>query len=1166
MNMKQILGLDLGSSSIGWAIVYEDDSLKNKIVDMGCRIIPLSTDDANQFSKGQTITKNAERTQKRTQRKGYNRYQLRRQNLLIALTKLGMMYDETLVSLRSIELWGMRARAAREQISLSELGRVLFHLNQKRGYRSAKGDATDKKQSAYLQAITDRYMQIKQQDITIGEFLYSKLVEDSSFRCKDNIFPRAAYVEEFDRIISIQKLFYPQILTDDVINELRNRIIYYQRPLKSCKHLVASCELEKRSILVNGKTISVAPKVAPRSAPLFQVCKIWESINNIILENRTKDRYHITIDKKLKIFEFMNTHEKLKVQDLYKLLGIKKSDGWYGGRALGTGLQGNVTRCAIANALQGYENIEELLRFDLSVVDSEQVDTETGEIIPIIDAKFEDEPLNRLWHTLYSISDQEELCRVLIKNFGITNEETLNKLCCIDFVKIGYGNKSTRAIRRLLPFLLQGYMYSEASSLAGYECKSLTKAENESRELLSSIKLLDKGALRQPIVEKILNQMINVVNALIEKYGKFDEIRIELARELKQSKEEREQATKSMNANQRENEKNAALIKEYGLTPTRSRLQKYKMWKECNGICMYCGQPVNVKQFLQGFEVEVEHVIPKSLLFDDSFSNKVCACRKCNQEKNNRTAYDYMKSKDETKFQNYVDRVNEYFREHKISKAKYDKLLMSATEIPDDFINRQLRESQYIARKAKEILQSVCYNVYATSGSVTDFLRHTWGWDTVLHTLNLPRYKKGGLTEIVDVEHKGQKYTEERIAGWSKRLDHRHHALDALTIACTKQGYIQRLNNLSSLKDVPFETVEKQGDGYRDKLSRLERYIISQPHFTTAEVLAAIENILVSFKVGKRVATLGKRYIQRGGKRVAAQTGIIVPRGALSEESVYGCIKKQEKDKKGNIRYTDEFVMKYPLSAIDSKCVKDIVDKRIRDIVDARLKSFVGDEKKAFDAPLQDHQGNIIRSVRCRTGLSPVSVASVRYNSDGEPIAFVKPGNNHHVAIYCDKNGEWKEHIVTFWHAVERKKNGLPVVIENTSAAWEMVTDKMSESFQALLPEPNMHLQYSMQQNDMFVMGMSDDEYYDALRNEDYVTLSKNLYRVQKISSGAYVFRKHSDTQTDDKYIDVDGKRKFNLEKSRLIETVFWISSLRALQKLNPHKVQISVIGKIVEK
>lgn len=122
--------------------------------------------------------------------------------------------------------------------------------------------------------------------------------------------------------------------------------------------------------------------------------------------------------------------------------------------------------------------------------------------------------------------------------------------------------------------------------------------------------------------------MVNVVNALMEKYGRFDEIRVELARELKQSKEERSNTYKSINKNQRENEQIAKRIVEYGV-PTRSRIQKYKMWEESKHCCIYCGQPVDVGDFLRGFDVEVEHIIPKSLYFDDSFANKVCSCRSC---------------------------------------------------------------------------------------------------------------------------------------------------------------------------------------------------------------------------------------------------------------------------------------------------------------------------------------------------------------------------------------------------------------------------------------------------------------------------------------------------------------------------------------------------------
>lgn len=574
---------------------------------------------------------------------------------------------------------------------------------------------------------------------------------------------------------------------------------------------------------------------------------------------------------------------------------------------------------------------------------------------------------------------------------------------------------------------------------------------------------------------------------------------------------------------------------------------------------MYCGTTVNVNEFLHGFGVEVEHIIPRSVLFDDSFSNKVCSCRKCNKEKDNRTAYDFMMSRGEGDLNAYIERVNDLAERKKISHTKRNKLLMKASDIPTDFIERQLRESQYIAKKAKELLQSVCYNVYSTSGSITDFIRHLWGWDEVLHSLNFERYKAAGLTEVVEREIDGQKTTVERIAGWSKRMDHRHHAIDALTIACTKQGYIQRINNLNSLKDVAFQSFAdgKQGSATQQRLTRLERYITIQPHFSTAEVAKAVEQIAVSFKSGKRAASVGKRYIRKGGKRICVQLGVIIPRGALSEESVYGRIRNSES---GEL----EYVIKYPLSAFVSKQnPKDpnsIIDWYIRKkLVKPRLEAFKGNLNMAFAEPLYDHQGREIKSVRCRAKVKDVE--PLRYNDRGEAISFVKPGNNHHVAIYEDERGKLQEHIVTFWHAVERKKYGLPTIITDVAKAWECVTDAMPEAFQEQLPKSaKWRFKFSMQQNEMFILGMNEELYQEAMRNENYALLSKYLYRVQSISQKDYFFRHHLETTVDDKY---NGER--NTMLSTAMGKLVRIKSLGALESKNAHKVYIGITGKISE-
>ncbi|MBO5777669.1 MAG: HNH endonuclease, partial [Clostridia bacterium] len=484
---------------------------------------------------------------------------------------------------------------------------------------------------------------------------------DPAFRCKERIFPRIAYMEEFDAIMSCQKEFYPEILTDETISHIRDYIIFHQRPLKSCKHLVGRCSLERHFKNCNGLLKDCSPKVAPRTSPLFQVCKIWESINNLIIYNKTNDVLHISLEQKQAIFAFMNTHEKLKANDLKTQLGIKSKE-WQFGKAVGNGLQGNTTFCAISKAFGNHKEYTHLLQFELNTDCKEVVNIDTGEIseIKVISSSFEKQTLYELWHVLYSISNIDELKETLKNKFNIIDETVIDNLSQIDFVKAGYSNKSSRAIRKVLPYLQDGMQYHDAKIMAGYNDVALTKEQNMTRELAEKLFPIKKGELRQPVVEKILNQLVNLVNALMHEYGHFDEIRVELARELKQNREERESATKAMARNQKQNEEIAERIQnEYGLTPTRSRIQKYKMWEESEHICIYCGKTVSAKEFLLGFGVEVEHIIPRSVIFDDSFANKVCSCSECNKEKNNRTAFDYMKTKREVDLTAYIYRRND---------------------------------------------------------------------------------------------------------------------------------------------------------------------------------------------------------------------------------------------------------------------------------------------------------------------------------------------------------------------------------------------------------------------------------------------------------------------------------------------------------------------------
>ena len=1157
MATKKVLGLDLGVGSIGWALIELENDNPTTILGMGSRIVPLTTDDSTQFQKGQSITKNADRTQRRTARKGYDRYQLRRKNLTEELRKHGMLPERT--DEHIIDLWQLRADAATEgkQLTLPQIGRVLYHINQKRGYKHSKADVSaDSKQTKYVAEVNQRYKNLQKRNQTIGQYFYQMLLETAvmvpsgpyyTFRIKDQVFPRAAYMAEFDQIMKAQKVYYPNVLTEEFIHQLHNEIIFYQRPLKSCKHLVGLCEFEKKAYTNKaGQVVYDGPKCAPRTSPLAQLCAIWETVNNISLTNRKGEQLAITLAQRQAMVEWLCNNEKMTAKDLQKILGITPKEGWYAGKVVGKGIKGNSTLYQLRKALG--KKYEHLLKMDIPLVDVAVYES-TGEVVQYVAESIEKEPLYRLWHLVYSVQDEEQLRKALCK-FGIEDEEVIENLFKIDFVKPGYANKSHKFIRKILPYLMQGYHYSEACEHVDIKhSKSETKEENEARELVAKIPLLMKNELRQPIIEKILNQMINIVNALKEKHGEIDEVRIELARELKQSKDERAHATERINKNERENKAIEEKIREFGIRPSRARIQKYKMWQESQERCFYCGKQIGAAEFFSGFDVEVEHIIPQSVLFDDSFSNKVCACRSCNHTKGNMTARDFMETQGSAELESYLQRVDQAYQEGRISKTKRDHLLWSKEDIPQDFIDRQLRQSQYIAKKAAEILYPAFRHVYATSGSVTDFLRHIWGYDEILHQLNLAKYRDAEMTEMVTYDHRGQEHQEERIKNWSKRIDHRHHAIDALTIALTKQGYIQRLNSLSASHDEIEAAVREKNPVMDRKYSLLEKYIYIQPHFTVQEVTDAVDGILVSFRAGKKVTTPAKRAKYHNGKRVIVQDGLLVPRGALTEETVYG-------------KLGDKYVVRYPLNHPSMK-VDEIVDPTIREIVRARLAAFGEKAKDAFAKPLYSDAAQTmeIKSVRCYTSLQDRAVAAVRFNEQGEAIGYAKTGNNHHIAIYQDANGQYQELVVSFWQAVERKRYGLPIVIEEPKAVWDRVMDMdLPQTFLETLPKDDWQFVVSLQANEMFILGLEDGDFEMAMENKDYQLLNKHLYRVQKIGSKDYSFRYHIETSVDDKYDGVHN-RALSLTMKKLIS----IRSFGSWFAQYPHKVRVNLLGEIAE-
>ncbi|MFJ1441071.1 type II CRISPR RNA-guided endonuclease Cas9 [Capnocytophaga canimorsus] len=853
--------------------------------------------------------------------------------------------------------------------------------------------------SGYLGAISDRSKELYFNNETVGEYLWKQIAANPHTSLKNQVFYRQDYLDEFERIWNTQAQFYPQILTDELKKELRDVVIFYQRKLKSQKSLVSFCEFENKEIEIkkeDGTSTKkvIGLKVAPKSSPLFQEFKIWQNLNNVLIRKKgsktkkaaknqqavlfeeEKTISELDLEAKQALFNELNLKGNLKADYCLEILGYSPKE-WEMNYSV---LEGNRTNKALYEAylkitdLEGYDAKNHLkVKLNKDEVELDDLKVPASEIKDMVQAIFKEAGINRdilhfnaeldgkdfenqasyqLWHLLYSYegddskSGNELLYKLLETKFGFKKEyaQILANVSLSD----DYGSLSTKAMRKIYPYIKEN-KFSTACELAGYRHSkhSLTKEENDNRVLKDSLKVLKKNSLRQPVVEKILNQMINLVNALLKKYRtenpnfKFDEIRIELARELKKNAEERANMTANINKAKTEHEKIDKILKsEFGLpNPTRNDIIRYRLYEElkANG---YKDLYTNIKipqEKLFTKEIDIEHIIPKSRVFDDSFSNKTLSFRKTNLDKGERTAFDYIESKfGADKLEEYVARVEDLYKNNIISKAKYQKLLKKESEIGDGFVERDLRETQYIAKKAKEILLQITPNVLSTSGGITDRLREDWDLVNVMKELNLPKYRALGLTKMEDRKY-GQQV--EVIIDWTKRNDHRHHAMDALTVAFTKHNHIQYLNYLNARKNEKhkehsnimgiqqLETIkvtDKNGN---------EKRVFKAPMPNFRQVTKAfLENILISHKAKNKVVTKNKNKVA-GSNKVQE---VLTPRGQLHKETVYGKYQYyvQKEEKIGG--------------KFDLETIKKVANPLYQSLLKKRLEENGGDSKKAF--------------------------------------------------------------------------------------------------------------------------------------------------------------------------------------------------------------------------
>lgn len=785
---------------------------------------------------------------------------------------------------------------------------------------------------------------------------------------------------------TLQNADYTKLLIDD--------IIFYQRPLKSKKSLISNCPYEFRVFQNETGELKKEPiKCIAKSHPLFQEFRLWQFVQNLKIYERERDidgKFQTDVDVTdeflkseddyVALFDWLNDRKEIKQDSLLSsYFKIKKTKG--------------------STNLPYRWNYVEDKEYPCNETYS-QINNRLSKLSEVPENFLDKEKELMLWHILYSVEDKTEIEKAL-KSFA--DKHTLGDNFVEIFKKFPpfkkeYGSYSAKALKKLLPLMRMGKYWNESEIheqtkqridkiitgeydekirnrvrekainltdityfrslplwLACYiafdrhsEASDLKKW-NSPQDIENYLKNeFKQHSLRNPIVEQVITETLRVVKDIWKQYGDFSEIHIELGREMKNPKKDREKIAKQNTENENTNLRIKALLAELmnysevenvrpyspsqqeilkiyeeGVLnssvevpddivkivksgqPTKSELIRYKCWLEQGYRSPYTGEMIPLtKLFTSAYEIE--HIIPQSRYFDDSLSNKVICESEVNKEKDNALGYEFIKNNEGRIIElSYAKKVKiftipeyEEFvkRQYGKNRSKMKKLLME--EIPDAFIERQLNDSRYISKVVKSLLSNIVRedgeqeatskNVISCSGGVTSILKQDWGLNDVWNSIVYPRFERmnektnsNGFGQWTNKEGKKVFQTAmplELQKGFNKkRIDHRHHAMDALVIACATRNHINYLNNeharqkddkmridlrnkLRRLEEIVVDRYEK-GQKVRKNMKVAKEFIKPWETFTQ-DAHTALEDIVVSFKQNLRVINKSSNHYE----------------------------------------------------------------------------------------------------------------------------------------------------------------------------------------------------------------------------------------------------------------------------------------------------------------
>lgn len=809
--MVLTLGVDIGIASIGWAVIEgerADKGIKDRgIIESGVRIFTRAENPKDKASLA-LPRRSARSARRRTARKRGRIAQIKSYlSQTLGLDFKCFLQEERLApifqtSKNFISPWELRERALYRELNKEELARVILHIAKHRGYDDITYGIEDNEDGKIKKAIAKNSELLKQKDCqTIGEMMF-KLYYSQSLRVRNkkddynHCIGRSELKEELLKIFNIQKDLGNPCITQEFCHVLlgdaetedkqsREGLIFYQRPLKSFEDKIGKCQHIRRG----DKSPNRACKHSPSAEEFVALTKIINFLMNL------KNEYGVVLPIKESIEAILQEAQKSKKGLTYSRLKILlnlPSDFEF--KRLDYG-EGKNPESAIFLSLPS--------TFELKKITQErELQDKIAEILGA----------NKDWEV---ISKQLNSLKLSLEQINALKEAKLS------FSK--HINLSLEALNYILPLMREGKRYDEAVEIL-QERGIFSKPIYWNKHTLPPLNELAKEDsyfdIPNPVLRRALSEFRKVVNALLQKYESFDYFNIELARDVANGKKRRDGLDKKNRDNEAQNQAALSMLQDLGLTPTYKNRLKVKLWKQQGGICLYSGRPITPEHLKDETLLQIDHILPQSKSLDDSQSNKVLCFTSSNQDKGNRTPYEWL-GRDEKKWNDFVVRV---WASHlpEVTKRKLTlKNFKDRSE--DDFLARNLVDTGYIGRVVKEYVKRSLYpeskteNIRIISGSMTSAMRSYWG--------------------IAD----------------KNRNHHLHHAQDAIIIGCihpsTIQKYITYLKEKEThkLKSQQKAKMLEEAD-YKTKLSLREPMINFRD-----KVQESIAKITVSHSVSYKV-------------------------------------------------------------------------------------------------------------------------------------------------------------------------------------------------------------------------------------------------------------------------------------------------------------------------